>query len=219
MSNDLSFAVLGALLLTLANPVRAAETKAPDTDGITVGEFSRVQSETILYKAQGERAKALRELNDGGARSGSPAQSSYLPSPVAMQSGRVTAVESAATPEQLPVVKLIYGAGKALHATLLYAGGFEVDASPETNDLPGGYRVASLTLDSVVLSRGGKRYPLGFSNRAPSYPVATVAASQASVLPITVTPMNPPPPAPVPAPVPAPTPIVLPGSSPTGTQP
>lgn len=216
MSNDLSFAVIGALMLTLAAPAWSDAAKSGDPDGITVGELSRVQSETILYKAQGERAKALRELNDGGTQAKVAAQPSYLPQPVVAPTSRVSgAAEQTGAVEQLPVVKLVYGAGKALRATLLYAGGFEIDASLASTDLPGGYRVASLSLDSVVLSRGGKRYPLGFSNRAPSYPVASVATSQAPVLPVTVTPMNPV----APVPVPAPTPIALPGSAPTANQP
>ena len=203
-------------MLTLAVPVWADTAKSGDPDGITVGELSRVQSETILYKAQGERAKALRELNDGGTQAKAAPQPSYLPQPVAMPSSAMSGnVEHAGTVDQLPVVKLIYGSGKALRATLLYTGGFEIDASLASTDLPGGYRVASLSLDSVVLSRGGKRYPLGFSNRAPSYPVTTVAAGQASVLPVTVTPMNPV----APVPVPAPAPIALPGSAPTALQP
>ena len=216
MSNDFSLAVLGALMLAVTAPVIAAEAKSSDPDGITVGELSRVQSETILYKAQGERAKALRELNDGGTQAKVATQPSYLPQPVVAPTSRVSgAVEQTGAVEQLPVVKLVYGTGTALHATLLYAGGFEIDASPASTDLPGGYRVANLTLDSVVLTRGGKRYPLGFSNRAPSYPVATAAAGQASVLPVTVTPMNPV----APVPVPAPAPIALPGSAPTALQP
>lgn len=206
-------------MLTLAAPVWADTAKSGDPDGITVGELSRVQSETILYKAQGERAKALREINGSSAPAASP-QPSYLTQPqpqsATMQGSRVSGeVTPAGAIEQLPVVKLIYGSGKALRATLLYTGGFEIDASLASSDLPGGYRVASLSLDSVVLSRGGKRYPLGFSNRAPSYPVASVATSQAPVLPVTVTPMNPV----APVPVPAPTPIALPGSAPTALQP
>lgn len=205
--------MIGAILLTLAGPVLAAETKSPDPDGITVGELSRVQSETILFKAQGERAKALREINGTSAQASTAPQTSYLPQPVVAPTSLVNGSgEQAGAIEQLPVVKLIYGTGTALRATLLYAGGFEIDASTASIDLPGGYRVASLTLDSVVLSRGGKRFPLGFSNRAPSYPVATVATGQAPVLPVTVTPMNPVPP----APVTAPTPIALPGATPAG---
>jgi len=216
MSNDLSLVVLGALMLAVTAPVIAAEAKSSDPDGITVGELSRVQSETILYKAQGERAKALREINGTSAQATTAPQPNYLSQPVVTPASRGTsAAEQTGVAEQLPVVKLVYGAGTALHATLLYAGGFEIDASPASTDLPGGYRVASLSLDSVVLSRGGKRYPLGFSNRAPSYPVATVAAGQASVLPVTVTPMNPV----APVPIPAPAPIALPGSAPTALQP
>ncbi|MDT3723180.1 type IV pilus biogenesis protein PilP [Pseudomonas oryzihabitans] len=216
MSNDLSLAAIGALMLTLAVPAWADATKQGDPDGITVGELSRVQSETILYKAQGERAKALREISGTSTQATTSPLPSYLSQPVVAPISRVSgAAEQTGAVEQLPVVKLVYGAGKALHATLLYAGGFEIDASLASSDLPGGYRVASLSLDSVVLSRGGKRYPLGFSNRAPSFPVASVATSQAPVLPVTVTPMNPV----APVPVPAPTPIALPGSAPTANQP
>ena len=158
----------------------------------------------------------MRELNDGGTQAKVVPQPSYLPQPAAMPSSAVGGgVEHAGAVDQLPLVKLIYGSGKALRATLLYTGGFEIDASLASTDLPGGYRVASLSLDSVVLSRGGKRYPLGFSNRAPSYPVASVATSQPPVLPVTVTPMNPV----APMPVPAPAPIALPGSAPTASQP
>lgn len=213
MSNDLPLALIGALVLTLAGPVLAAETKSPAPDGITVGELSQVQSETILFKAQGERAKALREINGTGAQAASTPQPSYLPQPATTPISRVSGIgEQSATTEQLPVVTLIYGVGKALHATLLYSGGFEIDASMASTDLPGGYRVASLSLDSVVLSRGGKRFPLGFSNRAPSYPVTTVSASQGAVLPVTVGPVNPMPP----TPTAAPTPIALPGATPAG---
>lgn len=213
MSNDLPLALIGALVLTLAGPVLAAETKSPAPDGITVGELSQVQSETILFKAQGERAKALREINGTGAQPASTPQPSYLPQPATTPISRVSGIgEQSGTTEQLPVVKLVYGVGKALHATLLYSVGFEIDASMASTDLPGGYRVASLSLDSVVLSRGGKRFPLGFSNRAPSYPVTTVSASQGNVLPVTVGPVNPMPP----TPTAAPTPIALPGATPAG---
>ncbi|WP_338544687.1 type IV pilus biogenesis protein PilP [Pseudomonas benzopyrenica] len=204
-------------MLTLAIPAWAeTTTKSADPDGITVGELSRVQSETILYKAQGERAKALRELNDGGTQAKTALQPSFLPQPIVPSSSAASStLEHRGTAEQLPVVKLIYGTGKTLRATLLYPGGFEIDASLASTDLPGGYRVANLSLDSVVLSRGGKRYPLGFSNRAPSYPVATVATGQLPGLPVTAAPMNPV----APVPVLPPAPIALPGSAPTAIQP
>jgi len=214
MSNELSRAVIGALMATLAGPLLAAEAKSSAPDGITVGELSRVQSETILYKAQVERAKALRELNGDGAQAATATQPRYLPQPVATPGNRMNgATEQGGAVEQLPVVKLVYSAGQALHATLLYSGGFEIDASLASTDLPGGYRVASLSLDSVVLSKGGKRFPLGFSNRPPSYPVA--AAQQASPLPVTFTPMTSTPP----VPVQPPPPIALPGSSPNDLKP
>ena len=69
--------------------------------------------------------------------------------------------------QELPVVKAIFGSAKRLRATLLYSSGFEVDADASARELPGGFRVANLTVDSVTLEREGKRYPLGFSNVPP----------------------------------------------------
>lgn len=131
--------------------------------GVSVGELSTVQSETFLYKAQGERAKALRELeSEGGSIS------------TAFQTGNI---------EGLPVVKLVSGPRQALRAILLYSGGYEVEARVAGPELPGGYRVASISLDSVVLSRSGKHYPLGFSAFAPRSELSTNPATSAPGLP------------------------------------
>ncbi|WP_448124456.1 hypothetical protein [Pseudomonas veronii] len=82
----------------------------------------------------------------------------------------------------------MFGSARRLRATLLYSSGFEVDADASSRELPGGYRVANLTLDSVTLERDGKRFPLGFSNIPPgsasssSNPVSSSIPS-ASTLP------------------------------------
>lgn len=129
-------------LLLLVTSLSHAES------AISVGELSAVQSQTYLYKAQGERAKALRALeSEGGTASG-------------------TVVPSSA--ELPPVIKLIYGPPQALRATLLYSAGYEVEARVGGPELPGGYSVSSIRLDSVALSRAGKRYPLGFASTAPT---------------------------------------------------
>lgn len=129
------------LVLLCVTSLSHAET------AISVGELSTVQSETYLYKAQGERAKALRALEGDGLS---------LPS---------TAVSSSS--ERLPVVKMVSGPRQALRATLLYSGGYEVDALVGGAALPGGYSVVSISVDRVVLSRADKRYPLGFATTPP----------------------------------------------------
>ncbi|PYD84213.1 type IV pilus biogenesis protein PilP, partial [Pseudomonas syringae pv. pisi] len=45
-------------------------------------------------------------------------------------------------------------------------------------ELPGGFKVISVSLDSVVLGHDGRRYPLGFSTRAP---IGSVDAPQMSL--------------------------------------
>jgi type IV pilus biogenesis protein PilP len=123
--------------------------------GISVGELSKVQSETFLYKAQAERAAALRAID--GAQTNQPRPYSVEPAQLGSSSE-----------ELLPVVELVYGSSRSLHATLLYSGGGEVDAQVGGQELPGGYKAGGISLDSVVLTRNGKRYPLAFSTSAPS---------------------------------------------------
>lgn len=130
------------LLLLCVTGLSHAET------AISVGELSTVQSETYLYKAQGERAKALRALEGDGLS---------LPSSTAVSS----------ISEHLPVVKMVSGPRQALRATLLYSGGYEVDALVGGPELPGGYSVVSISVDRVVLRRADKRYPLGFATTPP----------------------------------------------------
>ncbi|MDY7563432.1 MULTISPECIES: type IV pilus biogenesis protein PilP [unclassified Pseudomonas] len=126
------------------------------TVGISVGELSAVQSETYLYRAQGERAKAQRAIAGEEPRTLQPSPYGYQPiQPVSSNT------------ESLPVVKLVYGSSQSLRATLLYSGGFEIEAQAGGRELPGGYKVESISMDDVVLTRSGKRYPLGFSSTAP----------------------------------------------------
>jgi type IV pilus biogenesis protein PilP len=131
--------------------------------GVNVGELAIVQSQTILYKAQAERAAAERSINGEAAQPAATflPQGNFLPTASAQ-------TRNAGTQQELPVVKAVFGSGKRLRATLLYSGGFEVDADASSRELPGGYRIATLTVDTVTLEREGKRYPLGFSNLPPA---------------------------------------------------
>ncbi|WP_256261164.1 type IV pilus biogenesis protein PilP [Pseudomonas gingeri] len=154
-------ALLAITCLSGMSKASESPPSASTSAGITVGELSAVQSETFLYKAKADRARAIRSIDgDNPQTSASPA-TAYQPRPFAPDQ------LGSGSGEQLPVVKLVSGSSRALRATLLYSGGYEVDASGG-QDLPGGYKLESISLDNVVLSRAGKRYPLGFSSRAPS---------------------------------------------------
>ncbi|WP_080900526.1 type IV pilus biogenesis protein PilP [Pseudomonas amygdali] len=97
-----------------------------------------------------------------------------------------TLMSASNTAPQLPVVKTVFRTNNALYATLLYGSGFEVDASVGNAELPGGFKVISVSLDSVVLGHDGRRYPLGFSTKAP---IGSVDAPQMSLQ--TLKPMTP----------------------------
>ena len=135
--------------------------------GINVGELAIVQSQTILFKAQAERAAAERSINGEPAQLTAQSTPAFLPPGIFPPTASAPA-RNAGTPQELPVVKAIFGSRKRLRATLLYSGGFEVDADASSRELPGGYRMALLTVDNGTLERGGKRYSLGFSNTPPA---------------------------------------------------
>lgn len=143
-----------AAVLALANAHAADESLS----SINIGELGRVQSQTILYKAMAERREAQQK-----AQGDFP--DSLLPAAV-VPSGQTFTPPVEASPQEsgLPVVKAITGSSQRLRATLLYSGGAEFDTAIGSK-LPGGFSVHQLTLDGVVLSRGGQLYPLGFSNR------------------------------------------------------
>ncbi|MFA1030663.1 MULTISPECIES: type IV pilus biogenesis protein PilP [Pseudomonas syringae group] len=147
------------------NMAVAADPSPTDLSRINIGELSQVQSETLLFTAQAARARAKEDIVNGGKTSTSTSTSA--PVQVTQSAYTTPAPISNSTP-QLPVVKTVFRMNNALYATLLYGSGFEVDASVGNAELPGGFKVISVSLDSVVLGHDGRRYPLGFSTRAPS---------------------------------------------------
>ncbi|PXB75660.1 type IV pilus biogenesis protein PilP, partial [Pseudomonas aeruginosa] len=71
--------------------------------------------------------------------------------------------------------------GGKMTATFLFPGGYELDAASGA-ELPGNYRVESISLDQVVLTdKDGNRVPVGFSSVAPTQ--ASSSAQGASVPP------------------------------------
>ncbi|WP_256578148.1 type IV pilus biogenesis protein PilP [Pseudomonas sp. PIC25] len=129
----------------LSQPVQAAAT---------VGELTDVQAETVLAEAKVRLAEAQAKL-DG---------KTSISVPLALGAVPPRNVELPA-----PVVRTLYGSGGRMTASFLFPGGYEADAGAG-QELPGGYRVESISLDKVLLSKDGKRFPVGFSNTAPSLP-------------------------------------------------
>ena len=160
MRNNLSLLFLACWL-----PITSALAAVPDLSGINVGELGKVQSETILLKAQAERTNAQLEAN--GILPNAPQPVAQFPAPGLTPT--MTATSPGLRQSALPVVKEISGSGQKLRASLIYADGSEVDAKPG-RELPNGFRVQQITLDGVVLSKEGKQYPLGFGNRVVSQP-------------------------------------------------
>ncbi|SDG73334.1 type IV pilus biogenesis protein PilP [Pseudomonas benzenivorans] len=142
----LSLCVLGSLAW-LSQPVHAAAT---------VGELTDVQAETVLAEAKVRLAEAQAKL-DGKVSTSVPTGLSAVQLPP----------RDVALPA--PVVRTIYGSGGRMTASFLFPGGYEADAGAG-QELPGGYRVESISMDKVLLSKDGKRFPVGFSNTAPSMP-------------------------------------------------
>jgi len=160
MRNNLSLLFLACWL-----PFTSALASVPDLSGISVGALGKVQSETILFKAQAERTKA--ELEANGTLPNAPQPVAQFPAPGLTPT--MTATSPGPRLLALPVVKEISGSGQKLRASLIYSDGSEVDAKPGS-ELPNGFRVQQITLDGVVLSKEGKRYPLGFGNRVVTQP-------------------------------------------------
>lgn len=66
----------------------------------------------------------------------------------------------------VPTVRSVQGVGAQLAAVLVYVGGAQATARAG-EDVPGGYRVKSVSVDRVVLTRNGQDLRLGFSAEAP----------------------------------------------------
>lgn len=111
-------------------------TYAQVTSG-TIGELQNIQTATVLAKARAGLAEITKNLD-----------------------GQTNLVDPNA--RGLPAVQLIAGNPRLLTATLIYPSGATYEARAG-EDVPGGYRVQSVTADAVVLNRAGQLIKLAFS--------------------------------------------------------
>jgi len=146
--------ILTALCLCLLGSLTPLSQPAHAT---TVGELTDVQAQAVLAEAKVRLAEAEGKLpQKPGTTVASSSTAAHPPKDVDLPA---------------PVVRTIYGAGGRMTASFLFSGGVEADAGAG-QDLPGGYHVESVSLDKVMLSKDGKRFPVGFSNVAPSAPTS-----------------------------------------------
>ncbi len=119
---------------------------------VTVGELSRLQSETILLQAKLKKAELQAEL--------------FAKTHLKLSSEVVLP----------PVVQAVYGAGSEHYATLLYDSGVVLDAKPGDLIL-GGFTVTSISVDKVLISKGKQRVVIGFV----AAPLKSTQASSATL--------------------------------------
>ena len=118
-------------LLFLSTPSVHAE--------MTVEDLSRLQSETLLLKANAQKASAQNELDTAQGKS-----SSTVPS------------------DALPMLISVYGVNNRLFATFSYPDGRIIDAY-KGERLPNGYTVGYISVHKVVLHKGRTQHALYFS--------------------------------------------------------
>lgn len=141
MPNDrVSFPSLACRLVMALSLLPLPWTAHAQASGGTIGELQEIQTATVLAKARASLAEITKNLGGPGAVSDPNARG-------------------------LPAVKLIAGNARALTATLVYPSGANYEARAG-EEVPGGYRVQSITTDAVVLDRAGQVIKLGFSGSA-----------------------------------------------------
>lgn len=128
----------------------AAEAPLP-----TIGDLSRVQSETLITKAKAKLMEAKAELHSNSAKAGE-------------NDGGNTS-NAAVVVTELPTVTGISGRAGRLYATFRFPNGTTATARSGEN-LPGGYYVSEVSLNRAVLTMGDKRFPLqhGVVSQQPS---------------------------------------------------
>ncbi|ANN80808.1 type IV pilus biogenesis protein PilP [Bordetella flabilis] len=130
----------------------------PQAQGATVGMLGRLYEQRLLIKAQVEVMNAQAQLKSRGVTT-AKIEESYA-----------------------PTVKMVQGVGNSLYATFLYPGNMTMDAR-EGDVISGGYKVESISVNQVVLSKEGERIRLGFSASPPT-PLPSLESSGYAVPPM-----------------------------------
>lgn len=150
----------------------------------TVGDLKSIQSKTILLQAQAAQYKAQSERDEYKAKTLDPSGGDIpaLPSGNMLTTSKI----NTSNPDDsvLPVVRAVFGANGKLTVSLLYSSGARFEGS--TGDIaPGNYKILSISMDKVLISRNGKNSILVFSKIAPRAPTAnTTSAFPSNPMPL-----------------------------------
>ncbi|EAA8755130.1 type IV pilus biogenesis protein PilP [Salmonella enterica subsp. enterica serovar Lexington] len=135
-------------------PSDEVTVSAPPT-GKNVIHMEEIQAQTMLYKAQLLRDKALTELQKLSSGGDSPSMAS-APLPYDT-SATQSPPASSARDEPPPQVIQITGAGKTLSALIRLSGGNQLMVQAG-NTIPGAnLKVEKITFDAVTVSKPGKQ--------------------------------------------------------------
>lgn len=138
---------------------------SPLVSAQTVGALSDLQSETIMLKAKAEQEKARASLQEA---KGGPAG-------------------SAATDAD-PVFLGIFGGERTLYARFALDGGAVVEVR-EGDPIIGGFRVAKLTANDIVLTKHGRRWQIRMPGGQDAAPEAAPAALPPAPAPLALPPV------------------------------
>ena len=115
----------------------------PQPQGEALGLLGRLYEQRLLIKAQVELMNAQAQLKTKGVTTAKIAES------------------------YAPTVKMVQGVGDNVFATFLYPGNMVMDARVG-DTISGGYKVESISVNQVMLSKDGERIRLGFSGSPPT---------------------------------------------------
>jgi type IV pilus biogenesis protein PilP len=138
-----------------AGPNKPGLLIEPQPQGETMGVLGRLYEQRLLIKAQVELMSAQAQLKTNGVTTAKISES------------------------YAPTVKMVQGVGDSLFATFLYPGNMTMDG--RVGDvISGGFKVESISVHQVVLSKEGERMHLGFSASPPT-PLPALGSSGSSV--------------------------------------
>lgn len=132
----------------------------PCGENCTVADLAKIQSQTLILKAQEAKKaveKRINELKDGRSSETASEQQGLngqmFPQPGMPYTGGMQVEQKKEA--KAPAVASIMGSNGKLYAIFKLSDGSELQAG-EGGSLPGGYVVSKITLDEVMLSKNGK---------------------------------------------------------------
>lgn len=133
---------------------------AAQAEQATVGALGAIQSSTILLQAKVRQAKAEEELRSLTGRGSPEFSTDSKPDEIGSS--------------DVPYASGAGGAYGKFTATFVYGNGSQIEAGVG-QIIPGGFKVASITLDQAIITHGKRTYQIPYGVK-PSTPKAAVTS-------------------------------------------